>query len=118
MNRLMQAARKFRRVILKQEKLFGAVVAIEVLVFLYLIIWSVIDAPSRQTHFELTDTQTEEGEYVAQFSDYCASDSDGWMIGAVAWNFLLIVCATMFAFITRTFESHFRETQVCGMAVA
>lgn len=112
MNKLMRAARKFRRVVLKREQLIGTVVAIEVLLGLYLSAWTIIDTPSKQTQFELTESQTAKGDYIVHFSYYCDSSSNGWMVGWVVWNFLLILCATIFAFTTRTFESHFRETQV------
>lgn len=112
MNKLMHAMREYRRVVLKREQLYGAVVAIELLMVIYLLVWTILDTPSKQHHFELTESQTAGGDYIVQYSYFCDSNSNGWIVGAVAWNFLVIVCAAMFAFITRTFESQFRETQV------
>lgn len=117
MNKVMRAARKFRRVVLDRTQLFGAVAAIEALVVMYLTLWTIFDAPRKQAQYELTDSQTDVGEYVVYVGYYCASNSRGWMIGSVSWNFLLIVCATIFAFATRTFESQFRETQTLAFMI-
>ena len=134
-NRLMQAARRMRRVKLHRGSLHGGVMVISLLVTIYLIVWTVVDPPRKEAHYELTDRQvtsvadlgeSSENETmsgllfestVVQARYFCTSDSETWQYVAIGWNVVLILCATALAFQSRTVKQAFNEAQVLSKLI-
>ena len=113
-NKLLNAARKMRRIVLPRVALFGAVATICLFVIVFLIIWTVLDPPQKLPEYELTDEMTPSGESIVQVSYYCASESISWGYVSVGWNAVLLFCATVLAIQSRKSQQEFNESQVLG----
>ena len=70
----------------RRESLYGGVCLISAIVVIFLILWTVLDPPVRQTEYEVTDSVTEEGSTIVLETYYCTSKSDAWRFAGVAWN--------------------------------
>lgn len=129
-NSLMQAARRMRRVQLKRVSLHGGVAFIGLLVAVFLITWTVVDPPQKQAYYELTDQVLVNGDAdnnhdsaslfdttVVQVQYFCSSKSEAWQYVTIAWNLILILCATAIAFQSRTVKQHFNEAQVLSRLI-
>ena len=117
MNRLMTAAKKMKRIVLKREQLFGTVALFMAIILIFLILWSVLDPPQRQGEFHLTDNANEYGESIVTINYYCSSNSDIWRYAAVVWHCLLLLCATVLAFQTRNLQAGFSESTVLAIVI-
>jgi hypothetical protein len=116
-NRLMVAARQMRRVMLTRQKLFGAVAVIFTLVLVFLVLWTVLDAPSNASEYILTQDKNKQGETIVGLSYYCTSNSRVWQFVAVGWNTVLLLCTSVLAFQTRKLRSDFNETQTLAFMI-
>lgn len=127
-NSLMQAAQRMRRVQLQRWSLYGGVALIGVLVAIYLVLWSVLDPPQKQAHYELTDQVLVNGDddrqsaslfdtTVVSVQYFCSSHSVFWQYVAIAWNLILILWATALAFQSRAVKQHFNEAQVLSRLI-
>ncbi|CAB9518445.1 Gamma-aminobutyric acid (GABA) B receptor [Seminavis robusta] len=116
-NRLMSAAKKFKRVVLTQQQLFGTVAMFTSIMVVFLVLWSAIDTPERQGEYTLTDETTEDGEHIVIVGYYCKSNSDAWRYLAVLWHCILLICATVLAFQTRNLQAGFSESTVLAMMI-
>jgi hypothetical protein len=116
-NRLMHAALVFRRIVLPRKSLFGAIFMISAIVTIFLILWTTMDPPHKKAQASLTDTLTEAGETVVMINYFCDSESKVWGYIAASWNFLLLICASILAFIMRNLRMDFNETQTLVMLI-
>ena len=117
MNKLMSAAKKMKRIVLRSSQLYGSVALMVVFYIIFLILWTAMDTPHREGEFTLTDDTTENGEYIVTVSYFCSSNSDIWRYLAVVWHCMLLVCATVLAFQTRNLQAGFSETHVLALMV-
>lgn len=129
-NSLMQAARKMRRVQLKRRSLHGGVAMIGILVSVFLVVWTVLDPPKKQAQYELTDQVLVNGDEnqdfesaslfdttIVQVQYFCSSESEAWQYVLIAWNLVLILCATALAFQSRSVKQHFNEAQTLSRLI-
>jgi hypothetical protein len=116
-NRMMAAARKWRRVVVSHRNLFGAVLLISFFVIVFLLLWSILDPPGKETEYKLTDEITDDGGTVVMSSSYCSSESKIWEYMAVGWNTILLFCASVIAFQTRNLQQGFNESQTLAILI-
>ena len=116
-NKLIGSARRFRRVVLSRRSLFSAVLAISAIVFIFLLIWTIYDPPTRNKEYILTDIVNDDGYTIIDVTHFCSSDSAMWDYIAVGWNTLLLLCATVLAFQTRTLQKDFNESQTLAFLI-
>jgi hypothetical protein len=116
-NKLLNAAKRMRRVMLTRLQLFGTVAALSTIVVAFLVLWTILDPQQRQSEYDLTGESTVYGETVVTMSYYCSSDSDFWRYVAVAWHLVLLICATVLAFQTRKIREGFNESQVLAFMI-
>jgi hypothetical protein len=116
-NRLFSAATSMRRVVLRRESLFGAVIFISSLVVVFLILWTVLDPPRKLEEFELTDTLSEDEDTVVSTYSFCSSERDIWTFLAVGWNCVMLICATVLAVQSRKIQQDFNESQTLAMMI-
>jgi ABC-type proline/glycine betaine transport system substrate-binding protein len=114
---LVEASKKLRRIKLARRTLFQTVVAFLLLVGIYLVCLSLMDPPTRQTHFQLTDKKTENGWYQVDAHYYCASEQKIWNYLAVAWQVFLLAIALVLAIKTRAIVPEFNESRRLGLTV-
>ena len=98
-NNLAVVGKQMQRVRLKLGRLKRVTSVIVMVVGAYLVVWMVIDRPAETFQFEVTETVTENGETVITSFDYCGS-SFVWYYISYAWRALLILPATMIAFMS------------------
>lgn len=116
-NQLLGAARQFRRVVISRKSLFSAVFGISFCVFIFLLLWTILDPPQQNPEYSLTDDVTQDGHTAVDVTYYCSSDSLVWDYVAVGWNTLLLLCATVLAFQTRTLQKDFNESQTLAFLI-
>ena len=96
-NKLMFESQRMRRIKLTKKKLFVPVFAIFTVVSAFLIAWTILDPPQKQSEYELTDDANEAGYTIVTSRYYCKSNSNVWNMVAVGWNVLFLFCATVLA---------------------
>jgi 7 transmembrane sweet-taste receptor of 3 GCPR len=116
-NQLLGAARQFRRVVIARKSLFSAVLGISFCVFVFLLLWTILDPPRQNPEYTLTSDVTQDGRTVVEVNYYCSSDNLVWDYIAVGWNTLLLLCATVLAFQTRTLQRDFNESQTLAFLI-
>eukprot|EP00526_Cylindrotheca_closterium_P003914 CAMPEP_0113633486 /NCGR_PEP_ID=MMETSP0017_2-20120614/17428_1 /TAXON_ID=2856 /ORGANISM="Cylindrotheca closterium" /LENGTH=1188 /DNA_ID=CAMNT_0000544129 /DNA_START=312 /DNA_END=3878 /DNA_ORIENTATION=+ /assembly_acc=CAM_ASM_000147 len=116
-NRLMSAARRYQRLRLNLKNLYGAVTAVSLLVVIYLVLWTILDAPQKQTHYTLTDSLTASGETIVMASYSCGSDNAFWEFIAISWNGLLLISAVVLAIQSRNVVQEFNESHTLGILI-
>lgn len=121
-NKLLGAARQFRRVVLSRQSLFGAVFGISAVVVVVLLLWTILDPPQRNQEYSLSSETTSPKGYVdshtiIDVAYYCSSESMVWDYIAVGWNGLLLLCAMVLAFQTRTMQKDFNESQTLAFLI-
>ena len=116
-NRIMMAASRMKRVVLKHSTLFGIVVLLTSVAAIYLLLWTLIDTPHQSTEFSLTDTVTDEGETIVVATNYCSSDSALWKYVSTGCRSVLLICATVLAFQTRKIQHDVNESQVLAILI-
>lgn len=117
LNRLSEAARSLRRVIVRRKSLFRTVAFIMAIMVLFLALWTVMDPPQRKGEYELSKSQTAQGETIVNIGYYCSSESEFWTYSAAGWNCLLLLSATVLAFQTRKIHKNFNESQTLAFMI-
>ena len=57
------------------------------------------------------------GDTVVNVRHYCDSESQAWQFAAVGWNTLLLLCASVLAYQSRTTRSEFNESQTLAFMI-
>jgi len=117
LNRLMHAALKMRRVVLKRTNLFSAVALISAFVVIFLILWTVLDPPRIFPEYVMTSSTTDDGETIVIIQYYCGSESNVWKFVSAGWNTLLLLCASVLAFQSRKIQQDFNESQTLAILI-
>lgn len=97
-NRLMQAAKQFRKVELKRVSLFGAVLLLLLITVIFMIIWTAIDPPQIVPQYLLTDEENDAGETIVSVTYFCRSDSNAWGFVSLGVQGFLLIVASVLAF--------------------
>ena len=116
-NRLMQAARAMRRVKLQRKSLFGVVFGFVAINIIFLSTWTAIDPPSRLHSYRLTGEVSDDGDTVVARKVFCSSQENYWRIIAVAWQCLLLICATVLAWQTRNLRQDMNESETLALLI-
>jgi len=77
-NKLHSAASRMRRVQLSRQELYGYVTVICFLCVVYLVFWTVFDTPKSNKENTLTESITDDGEWVVEVGHYCGGNYDYW----------------------------------------
>lgn len=118
LNRLMYAARRMRRVRLKRNTLFSAVLIFNGIVIVFLICWTIIDPPRKVAEYKMIGGESNSNEVVVSTQYYCSSDSKVWPAISVCWNVLLLLAAAVLAFQnSRVSQSRFNESQLLALLI-
>jgi 7 transmembrane sweet-taste receptor of 3 GCPR len=118
-NRLMSAAQELRRIRVKRSVLYKAVASISFVIIAYLAAWTVVSPPAAAIEYSMTDTVTTLTEVVVGKTIYCrdGSDTNTWQFVAVAWNLVLLLCASVLAFQSRNVIQVFNESRTLAMLI-
>jgi 7 transmembrane sweet-taste receptor of 3 GCPR len=116
-NRLMQAARAMRRIKLSRKTLFGVVFGLVAINVIFLVIWTAVDPPSRNTTYQLTGEVTDDGDTVVERKVFCSPQNGYWRMLAVAWQCLLLICATVLAWQTRNLRHDMNESETLALLI-
>jgi len=109
-NKLLQAAKKMKRIKLSKNYLYGMVALSCGVVIVFMIIWTALDRPKKEGQFELTDMETIDGDTIVTVEYSCRSDSPAWEIVSVGFQALLLLCGSLLAFTTRKTKNDINET--------
>lgn len=115
--KLMRAARKMRHVQVTVRMLYGAVLLLTFVVIIFLITWTVLDAPHLGTEYDLTEETTDEGEFIVTTSHYCTSNSQAWLYASVGWHLTLLTAATIQTIQTRSIRQEINESQTLAIMI-
>ena len=115
LNIIMKSALKMRRVVLKKKDLFGAVFGLTFLSVLFLIFWTVFDAPRREGEYVLTTETNKQSETVVVVNYYCDNGDQYWQLSAMIVIFVYLIVATVLAVQTRNVVQAFNESRTLAM---
>jgi 7 transmembrane sweet-taste receptor of 3 GCPR len=91
------------------------------MVSIVLVVWTIIDPPSKKPVYSLSnDIVTDmmgNSRTVVDIVYFCSSDSSVWDFIAIAWNGLLLLCATVLAVQTRAIQRDFNESQTLAFLI-
>lgn len=116
-NRVMMAARRMKRVVLKHSTLFGIVFLLSTIMVAFLTFWTVLDKPHQSIDYFLTDSETDSGDTIVLAASYCTSDSQVWKYVSTGWYSVLLLSATVLAFQTRKIQHDVNESQVLAIMI-
>jgi hypothetical protein len=116
-NRLMHAALRMKRIKLSRNFLLGAVAFFIGLVGIYLTVWTIVDPPTKAGSYSLTDQTTEDGSTVVEVTYFCESGSEWWTIISVGVQTLLLLAASILAFLTRKMRGDVNETNTISFLI-
>ena len=116
-NRLMHAALRMKRIKLSRNFLLGAVASFIGLVAIYLTVWTIVDPPTKTGSYSLTHQVTEDGSTVVEVTYFCESGSEWWTIISVGIQTLLLLCASILAFLTRKMRGDVNETNTISFLI-
>lgn len=119
-HRMMQAARKMRRVTLQRRQLYGTVFAAAFVASILLSIWTAVNPSKRLDQITLhPDRVTEQGETVVTVTYFCASESNSnlWIYLSLAWQLILLLCATVLSVQTRKTRKDLNESSALGVLI-
>eukprot|EP00957_Ditylum_brightwellii_P023026 1737862-Ditylum_brightwellii.AAC.1 len=81
--------------------MYMAVGSVIVVISIFLLIWTVVDPPDRQSNTKLTDDINEDGGQIVEIEYLCRSDSTAWFTISYVYQFVLLIAATVLAFQNR-----------------
>ena len=106
-NRIQQAAKRYKRVNVGARDLYIAVAAVVFVVSAFLLCWTLIDPPTNVNQYVMSL----DDESLVVSTQVCASASDSWFIAALSWIGLLLVMTTVLAVQSRNVPQRFNETK-------
>ena len=117
-NRILQSARKLRRVRISPASMIIKVVLVVVMVTGFLLAWTIVDQPDRtEVRVLANDGLDASTSNIVKSSLRCASDSYYWYYFSLAWQALLLLVASVLAFLSRKVVQDFNESQSLGFMV-
>jgi hypothetical protein len=116
-NTLMQAAKRMQRIVLRRSLLFGVMAVLAAIVIEYMVVWTLFDPPVKEGEYELTGLQTDDGETIVTVAYFCKSESNVWMLVAVGVQFMLLLCASILAFMTRKMRKDINEANTVSFLI-
>mmetsp|Transcript_7699 Transcript_7699/g.10668 ORF Transcript_7699/g.10668 Transcript_7699/m.10668 type:complete len:700 (+) Transcript_7699:666-2765(+) len=109
-NRIFQSATRFQKATIDKKKLYMSVSSIIILVAIYLLTWTLVDPPDRQSNRRLTDDINEDGGQIIEIGYLCRSDSAAWFAISYVYQFVVLVAATVLAFQNRNVRQEFNDS--------
>lgn len=106
-NRIQQAAKRYKRVNVKASDLYFAVAAVVIFVVACMVAWTASDPPT----LVLDYVMSQDDDTVVQASRTCSSRSDVWYLLSLSWMGMLLIMTTVLAFQSRNVVQRFNETK-------
>ena len=119
-HRMMQAARKMRRITLNHRQLYGSVFIVTLVAAVVMSIWTGIDPSQRRDQITLhPERVTEKGETVVTVTYFCSSQHNDtlWRYLTLSWQLVLLLSATVLAFHTRKTRKNLNESSELGTLI-
>ncbi|CAB9505194.1 Gamma-aminobutyric acid (GABA) B receptor [Seminavis robusta] len=117
-HRMMQAAKRMKRITLQVRQLYGTVLLCCVAAVLLLSIWTAVDPSQRTKDITLhPDRITEHGETIVTVTHFCASENTVWRYTSMIWQLILLLCATILAIQTRNIRQDLNESHTLGVMI-
>ena len=119
-HRMMQAARKMRRITLNHRQLYGTVFIIALVTAIVLSIWTIVDPSQRRDQITLhPERVTERGETVVTVTYFCSSEHNDtlWRYLSLSWQLILLLSATVLSFHTRKTRKDLNESSSLGTLI-
>jgi len=107
-NKLVRSARKMKRVVLSRKYLFQVVLSIVTIAIIYLIAWSIVDAPTRTEEWNLSEKDL---DFITVNVD-CSSRYQFWVYITLAWEFMLCLSACVLSVQARKVAQEFNESHL------
>jgi 7 transmembrane sweet-taste receptor of 3 GCPR len=114
-NQLTTASTRMQKITIDRQKLFGSVLMVMVLIIIFLVVWTVIDAPQKEAELSLSTSMTARNETIIYRTYYCSSQLVAWQYVAFSWTCLLLFSSTVLAFQMRNVRQEFNESTTLGM---
>jgi uncharacterized membrane protein YidH (DUF202 family) len=106
-------SKKLRRVTVRPKKMIAAVASVVGLLLVYLIVWTIVDPPTRVEDRVLSP----DDDTVVEVTEQCDSQAPYWTVVILSWEALLLVCATVLAVQSRHVTQQLNESKSLGVMV-
>ncbi|GKY94773.1 hypothetical protein MPSEU_000442500 [Mayamaea pseudoterrestris] len=118
-NRLIQAdgALATPQVTVPRRVLIGAVGFFGICAVIFLLAWTIVDPPQKHAAYELAPSNPTDTNFVVIQHHFCSSNQTYWIIVTLAWNSLLLGCASVLAFQSRHVRQDFNESQTLAIMI-
>lgn len=109
-NRLISGGNHMKRAVLKNIGRNVAAPAV-LSVTLFLVAWTVVDAPGKKMKVENTDMTTENGEHIIDATGYCSSTSRIWESCNFGWQGLTLLYTAFLAMMISRVKEDMNDTR-------
>lgn len=123
-NKLMQGAKKMKRVQLSKKLLYGVVAGLVVFACLYLTLWTAFEPPEKKGIYKLLPKDDERSNgidseaRIVSYTETCGGDDyQWWYIGAAGIHTVFLLGMSILAFMTRKLKNDINETSVIAFLV-
>ncbi len=116
-HQMMLSAQRMRRTKIRMHHLLLSVAIITCLMVIFLILWTVLDPPTKTGEYRLTDTNAEDGSLIVDVNYYCNSNSSAWGFLTVGWDVFLLLVASVLAVQTRNIRQDFNESRTLAFLI-
>jgi hypothetical protein len=111
LNRVMNASKKLKRVRIRPSALYAKVIAINFMVAVYVLVWTLLDPPTKSVYFSLKNDT-----FVVKHVG-CYSSMGYWQTLYLIFEGFLVLAASILAFESRTAKAEFNESKVLGLMI-
>jgi hypothetical protein len=112
-NKILASAQRMKRVSISQRRMHNHVLMVVGVIVLFMIAWSVVDPPLKVEEHVISDDEIT----VVETSLTCASNSELWIVGLIAWQSILLLAAAILAYQSRDIIFEFNESRSLGMMI-
>jgi 7 transmembrane sweet-taste receptor of 3 GCPR len=116
-NQMMAAASRMRRINISIQSLYRRVALIGLLCVLFLTIWTILDPPTKEAVYTLTDPDYNNGKRIVSVSYFCGTRLLVWQYAVAGWNAVLLLCASVLAFQARNVSAKFNESRTLAFLI-
>lgn len=116
-NTLLQSGKKMQRVNLSKRTIMTWMGAAVSLLSVFLIVWSVLDAPRKVVDYDLTNEYSSNGELIIRAMRNCSSEHDFWFVISLSWRGVLLMLSLMVAYTALMVREDINDTRALTAAV-
>ena len=117
-HRLVTSGKGMHRLHIKSCYLYGFVILFSTLVCAFLLSWTLLDPPNKETHYELTDELSPTDEIIVVAVSYCGrGEHSFWMLVTLAWQCMLVLSACVLTFVASLVRDAMNDARAVSVLI-